>query len=343
MGNLELSLAIYANPRSLPVLNGGVAPQGIDLHCSSLHPSELFWRQLGFQEFQVSEMSMSSLLISRSHGIDDWVGIPIFTTRRFFHTGVLVRDDSGITEPAQLAGKRVGVPEYQQTAALWTRGILQHEYGVDPKTLHWYMERSPEKSHGGATGFTPPEGIDLQYIPVNTDMGEMLRSGELDAALHYLAGTNNLVDRSNAPLGKEGSGVRHLFDHRTESARYFQKTGLFPINHCLVVRRDIADRYPWVMLNLYSAFLEAKQIAAAESLAGSANSTAVNSTGLDPFLDTGLIDIKTRDALKTDLFPYGVSANTEILETITDYSFEQGLTSRKLKLEEIFYPPTLEL
>src|SRR5665213_1160181 len=97
------------------------------------------------------------------------------------------------------------------------------------------------------------------------------------------------------------------------------------------------------MLNLYSAFLEAKQIAAAESLAGSANSTAVSSTGLDPFLDTGLIDIKTRDALKTDLFPYGVSANTEILETITDYSFEQGLTSRKLDLEEIFYPPTLEL
>jgi 4,5-dihydroxyphthalate decarboxylase len=343
MGNIELSLAINSNPRSNPILSGRVSPQGIDLACSRLHASELFWRQLGFQEFQVSEMSMSSLLISRSHGIDTWVGIPIFTTRHFFHTGVLVREDSGVTEPAQLAGKRVGVPEYQQTAALWTRGILQHEFDLDPKSMHWWMERPPEKSHGGATGFTPPPGIDLQYIPATTDMGEMLKTGELDAALHYLAGTNNLVDRSSTPLGDEGSGVRHLFNKREESARYFQKTGLFPINHCVVVRKDVAEKYPWVMLNLYSAFLEAKQIADTESLAGSTNSSSVSATGLDPFLDTGLIDTKTRDALKTDLYPYGVTANRKILETITEYSFEQGLSSRKLDLAEIFYPPTLEL
>ncbi len=343
MGNIELSLAINKNPRSNPVLSGRVKPQGIDLRCSSLHASELFWRQLGYQEFQVSEMSMSSLLIARSNGIDTWVALPIFTTRRFFHTGVLVREDSGITEPSQLAGKRVGVPEYQQTAALWARGILQHEYDVDPKSMHWWMERPPEKSHGGATGFTPPPGIDLQYIPANTDMGEMLQTGELDAALHYLAGTNNLVDRSSAPLGEEGSGVRYLFDHRTESARYFQKTGFFPINHCVVVRKDVAEKYPWVMLNLYSAFLEAKQIEAAESLAGSASSTAVSSSGLDPFLDTGLIDAKTQQALRTDLYPYGVIDNRHILETIAEYSFEQGLSSRKLELSEIFYPPTLEL
>ena len=343
MGNIELSLAINANPRSLPVLTGRVSPQGIDLRCSRLHASELFWRQLGFQEFEISEMSMSSLLIALSHGIDTWVAIPIFTTRHFFHTGVLVREDSGIEEPLQLAGRRVGVPEYQQTAALWTRGILQHEYGLDPKSMTWFMERPPEKSHGGATGFSPPPGINLDYIPTNTDMGEMLMRGELDAALHYLAGTNNLVDRSSTPLGNEGSGVRYLFDRRLESSRYFKKTGFFPINHCVVVRKDIVERYPWVMLNLYSAFLEAKQIASAESLAGSANSSSISSTGLDPFLDTGLIDTETRDALRTDLYPYGVNSNREILETIAEYSFEQGLSARKLELNEIFYPPTLEL
>ena len=343
MGNIELSLAINTNPRSAPILDGKVSPQGIDLHCSRLHASELFWRQLGFQEFEVSEMSMSSLLIARSHGIDTWVAIPVFTTRHFFHTGVLVREDSGITEPAELAGKRVGVPEYQQTAALWTRGILQHEYGLDPKSMHWFMERPPEKSHGGATGFTPPNGIKLEYIPTSTDMGEMLKSGELDAALHYLSGTNNLVDRSSAPLGEEGSGVRYLFNRRKESARYFQKTGLFPINHCVAVHKDVVERYPWVMLNLYSAFLEAKQLAAAESITRPPGSTFISASGIDPFLDTGLINQSQLEALRTDLYPYGVAANREILETITEYSYEQGLSEHKLGLDEIFYAPTLEL
>jgi 4,5-dihydroxyphthalate decarboxylase len=343
VANIDLSLAIGENPRSRPVLDGTVKAQGIDLRCSTLHASELFWRQLGFQEFEVSEMSMSSLLIARSNGIDTWVGVPIFTSRSFFHTDVLVREDSGITEPSQLAGKRLGVPEYQQTAALWTRGILQHEFGLDPRDIHWFMERPPEKSHGGATGFVPPEGIDLQYIPASTDMGEMLLSGELDGALRYLGSANNLVDRSSAKLGEVGSGVRHLFDQHEESARYYSKTGIFPINHGVVVRKDVVNRYPWVVLNLYSAFLEAKQLAEANSLAGSTHSTGISSSGLDPFLDTGLVEPTVKAALATDLYPYGVVANRALLETIAAYSFEQGLTSRLLGLEEIFYPPTLEL
>jgi 4,5-dihydroxyphthalate decarboxylase len=343
VGNIELSLAIGENPRSRPVLDGAVSVEGIDLRCSRLHASELFWRQLGFQEFEVSEMSMSSLLIAKSNGIDTWVGVPIFTSRSFFHTDVLVREDSGITEPAQLAGKRIGVPEYQQTAALWTRGILQHEFGLDPRDIHWFMERPPEKSHGGATGFAPPEGIDLEYIPTSTDMGQMLLSGELDGALRYLGGGNNLVDRSSAKLGDEGSGVRHLFNKRAESIRYFQKTGIFPINHGVVIRKDIVDRYPWVVLNLYSAFLEAKQVAASTSLAGAPQSTGISASGIDPFLDTGLVTPAAKQALATDLYPYGVVANRDLLETIAQYSHEQGLTSRLLGLDEIFYPPTLEL
>jgi 4,5-dihydroxyphthalate decarboxylase len=342
MGNIDLSFAIASNPRSRPIISGRVRPQGIDLHCSTIHASELFWRQLGFQEFELSEMSMSSLLIAISRGIDTFVGIPIFTTRNFFHTGVLVRDDAGINEPADLAGKKVGVPEYQQTAALWARGILQHEYGVDPKDLHWFMERPPEKSHGGATGFDPSEiGIDLQYIPRDTDMGAMLASGELDAALHYLAGTNNLVDRSSRTFGP-GSGVRPLFDARVESARYFAKTGIYPVNHCVAIRRDVLEAHPWIPLNLYSAFLEAKALAAAESLGGGVSST-ISASGLDPFLDTGTVGVDVQQALATDLFPYGVQANRDLLETILLYSYEQGLSKRHLALEDVFYAPTLEL
>jgi 4,5-dihydroxyphthalate decarboxylase len=333
MADVELSFAIGANPRSRPVLTGRVKAQGITLHCSSIHGSEIFWRQLAFKEFELSEMSMSSLLMARSHGDDTWIGLPVFTSRMFFHTGVLVSEKSDITKPEQLNGKRVGVPEYQQTAALWTRGILQHEYGVDPKTISWFMERPPERSHGGATGFTPPEGVSLEYIPGNTDIGEMLATGELDATILYLANANNLVDRSSRELGAPGSGAVYLFpDRQAEAARFFAKTGLFPVNHCVAVRKDVVDRYPWVMLNLYSMFLEAKQIAHEEMLAGVA-----------PYIETGVANKEVATALDRDLFPYGVRANQHLLETITAYSHEQGLTSRQLALDEVFYPPSLEL
>lgn len=332
MNRLELAFAIGKNPRSEPVLSGRVQPEGIDLHCSAIHGSEIFWRQLAFHEFEVSEMSMSSLLTSVAHGIDTWVGLPIFTSRMFFQTGVLIRDDAGICGPADLMGKRVGVPEYQQTAALWTRGILQDEYGVDPTTIDWFMERPPERSHGGATGFVPPEGIRLNYIPTTTDIGEQLQIGELDATLLYLANAHNLVDRSQREFGS-GSGVSYLFaDRVSESARYFQKTGIFPANHCVVVRKDIVKRHPWVMLNLFSAFVEAKQIASDQT-----------SSSVGPFFDTGLLSCDAREDLAVDLYPYGVHANQHLLETITRYSFEQGLTPRQIGLEEIFYAPTLEL
>jgi 4,5-dihydroxyphthalate decarboxylase len=343
MRNIELSLAIGDNPRSRPVLDGRIAPEGIDLRCSRIHASELFWRQLGFQEFEVSEMSMSSLLISISHGVDTWVAIPVFTTRRFFHTGVLVRSDLEVFKPSDLSGMRVGVPEFQQTAALWTRGILQHEYGLDPKSLKWFMERPEEKSHGGMTGFAPPDGIDLQYISTNTDIGEMLCNGELDAALHYISGNTNLVDRSRAQLGASDSGAKYLFNRRAESARYYQKTKFFPINHCVVVRKDIAERYPWVMMSLYSAFLQAKALSAVSSESRSTSSPSGDSSELTDYLDTGLINAKIVDALGTDLYSYGVVANRDILQTIAEYSYEQGLSSRRLALEEIFYAPTLEV
>jgi 4,5-dihydroxyphthalate decarboxylase len=330
---LTLSLGFANNPRSRPVLDGRVKPEGIELQTTAVGMSELAWRQLGFKEFQVSELSMSSLLIALSHGDNTWVGLPIFTSRRFFHVGALAREDAGINGPADFAGKRIGVPEYQQTAALWARGILQHEFGLDPRDVHWYMERPPEKSHGGATGFDPAAiGIDLQYIPRDTDMGKMLQAGQLDGALHYLGSNTNLVDRSTTQFNP-GSGVRPLFpDPEAEGIRYFEKTGIYPINHGAVVRRDVLEAHPWVALNLYSAFLEAKRLGTAEWKAG-----------LAPSIDAGVLDAGAAAALDTDLFPYGVIANRNVLETLAEYSFEQGLTTRRMALEDIFYAPTLEL
>ncbi|MFL6949581.1 MAG: PhnD/SsuA/transferrin family substrate-binding protein, partial [Xanthobacteraceae bacterium] len=155
-GRLELSIALSDNPNTRPLLDGAVHAEGISLIATALHPSEMFWRQLRFAEFDVSEMSMSSLLIATSRGPTPWVALPVFTTREFFHTRILVRADAAISAPADLRGKRVGVPEYQQTAAIWGRGVLQHEFGVHAKEIEWFMERPPDRSHGGATGFSPP-------------------------------------------------------------------------------------------------------------------------------------------------------------------------------------------
>jgi len=324
MSDLQLSIAMHPNARSRSVLDGRIKPEGIDLRATAMHPSEIFWRQLKFAEFDVSEMSMSSLLISIANGNRDWVALPVFTTRRFFHTGMWARNDAGIKSPSDLRGKRVGVPEYQQTAALWGRGALQHEFGVAPTEIDWFMERTEEVSHGGATGFRPPPGVKLHRIPASESIGSMLIEGKLDAALHYIV-DNNLVDRSKIRLEDRSEG-RYIFpDRAAEGRRYYAETGLFPINHGMVVRRKIAEEHPWVILNIYNAFLESKN----RWLAGVLDAAQTH-------LQLGLLPPESETALRQDPFPYGVVANKRVLETIAQYSQEQGLTPRVLSLEEIF-------
>src|SRR5579863_10545437 len=146
---LSVSIALSDNPNTRPLIDGDIEAEGLELTTTVLHPSEMFWRQLRFAEFDVSEMSMSSLLIATARGPTPWLALPVFTTREFFHTRILVRSDAGIAAPADLRGKRVGVPEYQQTAAIWGRGALENEFGVHPREMEFFMERG-DKSHGGA-------------------------------------------------------------------------------------------------------------------------------------------------------------------------------------------------
>jgi 4,5-dihydroxyphthalate decarboxylase len=328
---LELSVALSDNPNTRPLIDGHVEAEGIRLIPSAVHPSEMFWRQLRFGEFDVSEMSMSSLLISTARGPTPWVALPVFTTREFFHTRILVRADAGIAAPSDLRGKRVGVPEYQQTAAIWGRGVLQHEFGVSAREIEWFMERPPDKSHGGATGFTPPEGVKLTRIPPTTNIGEMLVRGELDATMLYLT-AGNLVDRSSIDLSGHPQ-VRPLFaDRDAEARRYHAKTGLYPINHTVVVRRALLERHPWIALNLFSAFVAAKK-----EVARSANDY------LRPFFSAGLLGEDVKRVLPGDPTAYGVKAARPVLETIAQYVNEQGLTDRRVRLEEIFAPSTLDL
>lgn len=335
MARLPLSIALSDNPNTRPLINGVVAAEGIDLTATVIHPSEMFWRQLRFAEFDVSEMSMSSLLISTARGAPlgptPWLALPVFTTREFFHTRILVRADAGIASPADLRGKRVGVPEYQQTAAIWGRGVLENEFGVRPRDMEFFMERVADKSHGGATGFEPPAGVTVHQIPASTNIGEMLVGGELDATLLYLT-DRNLVDRSRIDLSAD-KRVRALFsDRAAEGRRYYAKTGIYPINHAVVVRRSLVQQHPWIALNLYSAF------AAARTQVLRAGAAALAS-----HFETGVIAEEVRKALATDPMAYGVKATRKVLETIAQYVHAQGLTDRLVKIEELFAPATLDL
>ncbi|MEX2033678.1 MAG: hypothetical protein WEA28_00620 [Xanthobacteraceae bacterium] len=327
---LDLSLALSDNPNTRPLIDGGVAAEGIRLIPTAVHPSEMFWRQLKFAEFDVSEMSMSSLTIATAQGPTPWVAIPVFTTREFFHLRALVRVASGIAAPADLRGKRVGVPEYQQTAAIWGRGVLQHEFAVHAREIEWHMERTPDLSHGGATAFQPPAGVTIHRIPLATNIGEMMVRGELDATLLYLTNPN-LVDRSRIDLSKDDR-FRPLFERKVEGPRYYAKTGIYQINHGMVIRRSLHERYPWAAINIYNAFARAR-----------AEVTRARDTALHRHYEPGLIGDDVRRALATDPMGYGVKGNRTVLETITQYVHEQGLAARRVGLEELFAASTLDL
>jgi 4,5-dihydroxyphthalate decarboxylase len=327
---LQLSLAISSNPRTWPILDGTVEPDGIELVPTILHPSEMFWRQLRFAEFDVSEMSVSSLMMARAAGDERWLGLPVFTTRKFFHTEILVRRDAKIETPADLKGRRVGVPEYQQTAALWTRGVLQHEFAVPPTAMEFWMERVPTHSHAGATAFKPPPGVVIQQIPAEKSIGSMMLSGEIEAVIHYIV-NKNLVDRSTVDLANHPD-VKFLYpDPWAEGVRFYRKTDIYPINHGMVVRRELADKHPWAVLNLLKAFEAANEIANQQRL-----------EHVEYHATAGLIPPEAAKALRQPVIRHGIKANRHTLETAAAYSVEQGLTPRLMKLDEIFAASTMD-
>jgi 4,5-dihydroxyphthalate decarboxylase len=336
MAKLTLTMISQPNDRSLPLVDGTVQPEGFEIIHTRSDPSETFWRQLTFEEFEIAEMSLSSYLIAKEHGANMWM-IPVFPSRRFFHAQLSYHVDSGIKEPGDVAGKRVGVAEYQQTASLWLRGTLEHDFGVSQYGVDWYMERTEELSHGGATGFTPPEGIKFHRIPEDKSLASMLVYHEIDVAgVGRAQGREwNLIDRSTQIRAREGdwSKIKPLFpDLMEEGTRYFKKHGFLPANHGYAIRGDIYERYPWVAFNLFKAFLEAKDVYR-ERLPGS--------------IPSGLIFgpqylRRTQQIFGEDPFPYGVKANRAMLQTAIDYSFEQGLTKTRARIEDLFAPSTAE-
>lgn len=337
MATITLSYVGGTNERVEPLLEGVVRAEGIEIVPTHSHPSEHFWRQLNFGHFDFFEMSISSFLIAKDQG-HDMVAIPAFPSRMFMHTGLSYHVDSQIDGPRSLAGKRIGVGEYQQTSALWTRGILEHDFGVSQYDLEWWMERTEELSHGGATHFEPPPGIKFHRIPKDTTVRQMLLDHELDVGNmgDPLAPSMpwNFVDRATIrprPVG-DYSKLRPLFPDRiAEGRRFFEAHGYIPANHFFAIRGDLYERYPWIAFNLYRGLIDAKSNAS-NRLRDAIPSALIH--GPDYLRQT----IATYGE---DPFPYGVEANRSMLEFMIEMSYEQGFIKRKPKLEELFEPEFL--
>ncbi len=356
MKKLQLSIGLVSNPRTWPILNGTIKPEGIALvptvfreghfgmetipnmgvdageiykygagsivHRISGGAGQLFGRQLMYGDFDVSEMSMTRMIMSIAQGDDRWVGFPVFMTRRFFHMDILVRKDSGIEKPEDLKGKRVGIRNYQSVPGVWNRGMFQHDYGVHPREMIFWRDKEPgyrPAGFGAHPRFTPPPDIKLNDIPSGKSIVSMLESGELQAALEAP------VDAGHGS-GVDLPEVRQLFpDVYGECIRYYRRTGLYPINHGAVIKREIVEKHPWAVLNLFRAFEQAAELADNRRMAH-----------VGYHLEAGLLPAEAEKALQTPLARHGIRFNKKVLDTWVQYSYEQGITPRLMKLEELY-------
>jgi 4,5-dihydroxyphthalate decarboxylase len=320
---VRVTLACGATDRTLPLIVGDVRPQGIDLTFLRMYPEEVFWRMTRHAEFDAAEMSLSSYVLRRSRGDDSLLAIPVYTSREFRHSCVWVRADSGIESPADLKGTRMGVPEYQMTAAVWIKGFLSDDFGVVPSDMHWYSGGLYQPGREEKLPISIP-GVDLQAIRPDQTLSDMLLDGELDAIMG-----------PRPPHGFPGPRVRRLFaDFRSVEVDYFTRTGVFPIMHTVVIRRELLDREPWVARSLYDAFCESK----ARAMALLSESVVLSVTL--PWL---IAEVESTIALMgNDYWPYGVEPNRRAIETLVRYSCEQGLAERSVAIEELFAPSTLD-
>lgn len=313
--------------RSLALLTGVVAPKGMLLNYEVVPDiTELFRRVCADAEFEAAEISLSSLMAMISRGDNRYVGIPVFPSRCFRHSFVFIRTDRGIEGPADLAGKVMGVEEYQMTAAVWIRGFLEHDYGVPPDAIRWRYGGMTKPGYRPRLAHSLPPEINIELIPQDRALEEMLYAGELDALL-----TTAVPQRYRA--GDTGLVTRLFRNYRAVEAEYFQRTGIFPIMHTVAVRRDVYEARRETASALLEAFKEAKALAHDRLV--DLNALAVEL----PWLGA---DLEELDALfGGDAFPIGYEPNAHVLETLAAYSHEQGLSSRLIDPRELFAPETL--
>lgn len=327
-----MSIACDVYDRTKPLLEGKVNPEGVELTHVLSSKADVFHRIVRYNEFDVSEMSLSTLVMLASRKECKWKAIPVFPMRFFFPRWSYCNVDAKIERPEDLKGKRVGVPEYQVTAALWNRGILQHEYGVRPEDMEWFEERLEDR-----IPFQPPKNLSIKKIPPEKNLASMLTEGEISAAIVCFP-YHSSVDRSLAGSLTDHPKVKPLFpDAKKMQENYYRKTGIFPINHTIVVKEEILKEHPWVAVNLYNAFVKSKEICYQEWEELARKPAECSLVWVKEALE------EQRQVFGRDSFPYGLKANRKTIETVINYSYEQNLSTRKLSLEELFAETTLDL
>jgi len=325
MSDLHLTLACEDYDRTRRLKDGIIKPEGIELNYLVMSVEEIFWRMMKYEEFDVSELSMGAFLTAAARGRRPFIAIPVFPSRTFRHRCLFVNSGAGIDRPQDLRGKRMGVPEYSMTAAVWLRGLFQHEYSIAPEEIHWIQAGEENPGRKDRIDFEMPAGVRLDSIGDRT-LNQMIDSGEIDAMMSPRMPTCFL----------EGSPrVRRLFaNYKQAEMDYFRKTGLFPIMHVIVIKRSLYEAAPWVAQTLYKAFCEAKDLCMRE------------------LYDTNILRVslpwtsaeyeETRDLMTADYWPYGLEPNRMNLETLHGYLYEQGLIQQKLNLDDLFARETLE-
>ena len=312
--------------RTLALFDGTAQVEGVKVNAVPVADiGELFRRMAQFGEFDVAEMSMSTLMILISRGRQDLVGIPVFPSRSFRHGFIFVRPGSSISRPEDLRGKRVGIQHYQATAYLWMRALLQHEFNVSPQEIEWWEGGLDIASPMERFAHEPPEGVTINYLSGPDTLEGMLADERLDAIM-----SPEVVRPSVGDTDKLDVLIADYFERELE---YFQRTGIFPIMHTVVMSRPLYRKNPWLAQRLVDLFEHAKSIGASRLRALQTPSLAL--PGIHQELDS------LREVFGGDAFPSGFEANRETLTTMTRYAYEQGLTPRQLEVEELFAEETL--
>ncbi|EAS50389.1 putative 4,5-dihydroxyphthalate decarboxylase [Aurantimonas manganoxydans SI85-9A1] len=318
---LQLTLAMADYDHVHDLANGEIQPEGITLTPLLLPVEEIFYRFLKHQEFDVSEVSFAKFLALTAQGNAPMVGIPVFPSRVFRHSAIYLRSDSKICSPEELNGKRIGIPEWAQTAGIYVRGMLQESYGLDLASVDWVQAGVNQAGREEKVRLNLPNGIRYSSRP-DSCLNDMLLSGEIDAIA---------TARPPRAFAEGNERIRRLFaDPQAEERRYWEDTGIFPIMHTISVRRHVFERHPWIGTSLVKAFEDAKRRGIERTL-----DVAVSRIPL-PWIASFASEVQR--SFGEDFWPYGIDANRPTLEAFCRFGHAQGITDRRMEPEELFPP-----
>jgi 4,5-dihydroxyphthalate decarboxylase len=321
---LPLTLGVNDYDHVRDVVSGAVPVEGVALTCLQFGVEEIFFRFTHFREWDVSELSLAKYCSLRAAGDDSLVAIPVFISRAFRHSAIFVRDDGPVDRPEALAGRRIGIPEWTQTATVYARGLLAHDHGVALDSVSWIQAGTNEPGRSEGVSIELPVGVSVTSRP-DDSLNDLLLDGEIDAII-----------AAHPPTAfKERSGriVRLFSDHRSVEQASYERTGVFPIMHLVALRAEVHERHPWVAMNLYKAFETAKERSLARALDVNAPSFPV------PWGPANAE--RARELFGDDFWPYGIEPNRATLEAFLDHAHEQGVCARRVGAEELFVPEVL--